>query len=68
MAKLSKRYVTKRSIMLSMKVVPSPSSVDESICTLKAINCSSTQTFGVNLDFRREKKSESPREEEAVEF
>ena len=68
MAKLSKRYVTKRSIMLSMKVVPSPSSVDESICTLKAINCSSTQTFELTSIFAARRNPNPPREEEAVEF
>ena len=74
LAKLSKRYVTKRSIMLTMKVVPSPSSVNESICTLRAINCSSTQTFELTSIFAARRKttttSLSPRETEdpAVEF
>ena len=74
LAKLSKRYVTKRSIMLTMKVVPSPSSVNESICTLRAINCSSTQTFELTSIFAARRKttttSLSPREAEdpAVEF
>ena len=63
LAKLSKRYMTKRSIMLTMKVVPSLSSVEESICTLRAINCSNTQTFELNSIFAARR-----REEETVEF
>jgi tetratricopeptide (TPR) repeat protein len=45
LTKLSKSYVTKRSILLSIKIMPSIGAADEVVCTLKAINCSNTQTF-----------------------